>query len=314
MITRRRSQSSVRTTVATVASATLIGSSLVGLGYGVYRLIRSYQFSNNPYKVIQQTIAQDVENQQILVLEDTIARTHYIVQSLRTDEEKQDVVIHTLANTSIRALTAPIAISINTFMTTSILSSIDTIVRLKKCRLTAPMHTSILIELNNLAVSMDAFGVVEQEMKENCIEYARTNHAVVVSPAAFMQFIQSFLTTDLISAILAKLLTAIQATLKTIDSTSILHLPLLILSDILTNDTAGHLTQSFDVKSYIMEMSTSFFDNINNEFTDLIASKAGFQTAYYTRPLLSLHFTSYLPAVDEQFVNYIYLMTKARLD
>lgn len=314
MASRRRSQSSVRATVATVASASLIGGGLVGLGYGIYRLIRSYQFSNNPYKVIQQTIAQDVENQQILVLEDTIARTHYIAQSLRTEEEKQDVVVQTLANTSIRALAAPVVISVNTFMTVSILCSIDTIVRLKKSRLTAPMHTSILIELNKLAVSMDAFGIVEQEMKEKCTAYARTNHAVVVSPAAFMQFIQSFLTTDLIATILSKLLTVVQATLKELDSVSIFHLPLSILNDILTDDVVDPLIQSYNFKSRIMEMSVAFFESINNEFADLIASKAGFQTAYYTRPLLSLNFTSYLPPVDEDFINCVYLMTKARLD
>ncbi|KAE8302459.1 GiMOMP35 [Giardia duodenalis] len=314
MPAHRHSRSSLRTSAAAIASATLIAGGLAGLGYGVYRMVRNYQFHVSPYKVLQHAIASDVEKQQILVLEDSIARTHYTVQTLSTDEEKEEAVVQILSNASVRALAVPVVVSVNTFLAVSVLCSIETIARLKRRKLIAPVHTSILMELNKLAVSMDAFGVVEQEVRESLTAYTKANLRVATSPAAFMQFLQSFLTTELIAIILSQLLTSIQTTIDELNPSSILYLPLLILKDILVENAADPLAKANSFSAYIVEMVTTFFDNVSREFTDLIASKAGFQLAYYTRPLLSLNFTRYFPSIDESFVNSIYLMTKTRLN
>ncbi|EFO61414.1 Hypothetical protein GLP15_4494 [Giardia lamblia P15] len=314
MSTRRCSQSSFRAGATAAASATLITGGLVGLGYGVYRLVRNYQFHASPYKVLQQVIASDVEKQQILALEDSIARTHYTVQTLGTDEEKEEAVVQILSNASIRALAVPVVVSVNTFLAVSVLCSIETMARLKRRKLIAPVHTGILTELNKLAVNMDAFGIVEQEVRESFTIYTKTNLRVATSPTVFMQFLQSFLTAELIAKILSRLLTSIQATIDELNPSSILYLPLLILKDVLTGNATDPLARANNLSAYIIEMVTTFFENISREFTDLIASKAGFQIAYYTRPLLSLNFTRYFPSIDESFVNSIYLMTKTRLN
>ncbi|EES99592.1 Hypothetical protein GSB_154032 [Giardia duodenalis] len=314
MSIRKRSQSSIRTSVTAVASATLLAGGLAGLGYGVYRLVRNYRFNTSPYNVLQQAVALDIEKQQILVLEDSIARTHYTVQALGTEEEKEEAVVQILSNASIRALAVPVVVSINTFMTVSILCSIETMARLKKRKLTAPVRTSILAELNKLSVSMDAFGVIEKEVRDDFTAYTRTHLKAVTSPAAFMQFLYSFLTNELIATILLMLLTAVQATLDELNCDSILYLPMSVLEDILTEGTVNPLVQAYDFKAHIMNMAKASFEGISKEFMDLIASKAGFQLAYYTRPLLSLNFTRHFPSISEDLVNFIYLMTKVRLD